>query len=113
MPPEPYPNAPEHLSARAKAIWSAVGPAKVKTGARRVLFQAALESLDSADEARNAILAEGMTSRTETTGAVHVHPLVKIELQHRAMFHKSWCALGLNAITLIDPFKSSCYEKEG
>jgi len=111
-PPEPYPSAPEHLSPKAQKIWSTIGPAKVRTDSRRVLFEQALTCLDGADQARTAIQVEGLISITKGTAVAHIHPLVKIELQHRAMFHKAWCALGLNAVVLVDPFNASQNREE-
>ncbi len=62
---------------------------------RLALLQAALEALDRADSARITVETEGMTSTTKTTGAVHIHPLVKVERESRAQFMRAWDQLGL------------------
>jgi phage terminase small subunit len=96
--PEPYPEAPEHLSERSKGLWITLGPTKARTMQRRTLFQAALEALDRADQARAVIAAEGMTTTTKTTGALHIHPLVKVEREARSQFSQIWTSmLGLNS----------------
>jgi phage terminase small subunit len=93
--PPPYPEAPPHLTERSKALWRRLGPDHAKSVARRALFQAALEALDRGDKAREVVAQEGMTSRTEGTGAVHVHPLVKVELESRRQFSRLWEQLSL------------------
>jgi phage terminase small subunit len=93
--PIPYPAAPFHLSARSAALWHELGPTKADTVGRRVLFQAALEALDRADQARAVISAEGLVTTTRASGAVHIHPLVKCELDSRRQFASIWASLGL------------------
>jgi phage terminase small subunit len=61
-----------------------------------VLLRLWLEALDRADKARVAVEAEGMTTKTESTGAVHVHPLVKVEREARAQASKLAAQLGLH-----------------
>ena len=93
--PLPYPEPPAHLSERAAALWKSLGPSLGDTQGRRVLFQSALESLDAADRAREAIAAEGMVNKTTSTGAVHLNPLLKIEIESRNQFAKFWKQLGV------------------
>lgn len=88
--------APAGLSERSRALWHAHVPARAATPGRQALLEQALRSLDRADEARQAIAGEGMTTRTESTGALHVHPLTKIELQHRQLFSRLWIQLGFD-----------------
>lgn len=59
------------------------------------MLQVALESLDRADQASAEIQKHGMTSTTKTTGAIHVHPLVKVERESRALFAKLWGVMNL------------------
>lgn len=94
--------APEHLSDRARAIWSMIVPRRARSTERLTLLQAALEALDRADAARVTIAKEGMTTTNETTGLVHVHPLVKVEREARAQFMSGWAALHLEWDTMID-----------
>ena len=56
----------------------------------------------TADEARRAIETEGLVTTTKTTGAVHVHPLVKVEREARAQFMKIWGELQLRWDREID-----------
>lgn len=86
---------PPHLSDRAAALWRDVVPRRAKTPGRVAMVQTALEALDRADAAREAVEVSGMTTTTKTTGAVHVHPLVKVERESRAQFTKVWGTLNL------------------
>ena len=70
---------------------------------RLALVQAGLESMDRADLARVAIEKEGMVSKTETTGALHVHPLVKVEREARGQFILAWKTLNLECDNSVDP----------
>lgn len=85
---------PAHLSPRAAALWLAVVPSRARSPGRLAMVQAALEALDRADLARLAIAAEGMTTTTRTTGAVHLHPLLRVEREARAQFLTAWDRLG-------------------
>ena len=67
-----------------------------------MLLQAALEALDRADAARLVIDKEGLTFSTETTGALHVHPMVKIEEKSRQLFSRTWRDLNLGWAPDID-----------
>jgi len=86
--------APEHLSTRAKSLWAAFVPERARSTGRLVLLTAALESLDRADSARAALAGESLTTETKTTGALHVHPLLKVERESRQQFAKLWADLG-------------------
>lgn len=92
---QPFPDPPEHLSERTRALWAEIGPKEARSVGRRTLFQAALEALDSADSARQLVQAEGLISRTAKTGALHVHPASKIEREARQQFMKIWDLLSL------------------
>jgi phage terminase small subunit len=72
------PGPPEHLSERAQGLWREIVPRRAVSPERLALLQVALEALDRADAARQVIAQEGMITTTKTTGAVHVHPLVKL-----------------------------------
>jgi len=45
--------------------------------------------------ARLAVERDGMTTTTKTTGAVHLHPLLKVEKESRQQFLRAWAAMGL------------------
>jgi phage terminase small subunit len=81
---------PAHLSDRAKALWSALVPDRARSIGRLTLLQAALEALDRADSARKTIGTGGLTTTTKTTGALHIHPLVKVEREARQQFARIW-----------------------
>ncbi|MCH8083368.1 MAG: hypothetical protein IH885_03950 [Myxococcales bacterium] len=83
-------DAPPHLSERSKALWRAVVPSRAKSAERKALVVAALTALDRADECRARVQAEGMTSVTKSTGAIHCHPLMKVEREQRSLFLKIW-----------------------
>lgn len=86
---------PKHLLPRSKDLWQQIVPRRVNWPERLALLQVALEALDRAEQAREAILRDGMTFTTEATGAVHIHPLVKVEREARQQFIKAWNALRL------------------
>lgn len=92
---------PAHLSERAQEIWRGV-VYRVHSPGRVVMLQTALEALDRADEARQAVDREGLTVTTKTTGAVHVHPLLKVEKEQRALFSKLWLDMALHWDPQID-----------
>ena len=83
-------DAPPHLSERLKTLWRAVVPSRAKSAERQALVIVALDALDLADECRVQVRAEGLTTVTKTTGAVHIHPLVKVEQEQRSLFSKIW-----------------------
>jgi hypothetical protein len=95
--PKPPPPEPPHgLSERSLALWHAVVPARGSSPGRCALIEEALRALDRAEEARTLLAAEGMVTKTETTGAVHLHPLAKVERENRALFARLWCGMGLD-----------------
>lgn len=75
---------------------------RAKSSERLVLLQAALEVLDRANEARKLLSTEGLTTKTKTTGAVHVHPLLKVEQEARQQFGKIWNDMGLSWCSDLD-----------
>jgi len=76
------PDAPEHLSERAQMLWigtvadNAFGPHQLE------LLRRALEASDRADEARERLKAEGLTT-TDRYGQLKPHPAVNIERDAR------------------------------
>jgi P27 family predicted phage terminase small subunit len=94
--------APAHLSARSRQLWNELKFSQARDIARRALFQSALECLDRADAALQTIEKDGMISKTRTTGALHVHPAVRIERESRAQFAKIWHSLGLPGRSFLD-----------
>ncbi len=98
----PVPEVPSHLSERSKTLWRAVVPSRAKSAERQALVIAALDALDLADECRARVQEEGLTATTKTTGAVHVHPLMKIEKEQRSLFAKIWGQLNFQWNQTID-----------
>jgi phage terminase small subunit len=90
-----WPEPPEHLSKRSQALWLELVGENVKSPQKLTLFQTALEALDRADEAKALVDSEGLTFKTKTTGAVQVHPAVKVEKDSRALFARLWTQLSL------------------
>jgi phage terminase small subunit len=97
-----FPPPPEHLSERAKQLWTELGPRHARSTQRRVSFQTALECLTRADSARVLIESQGLISKTETTGTLHINPAVRIEKESRQQFTKIWEALHLHFDQTID-----------
>lgn len=85
----------DHLSEKSKKIWKSVVPSDEKTLPRQVFILAALESLDRADSAMAVIEAEGMLLPAGEKGIAHVHPLLKVEKDSRALFAKLWSQLNM------------------
>lgn len=98
----PAPEPPAHLSERAQSLWRDLVPRRARSPERLVLLRAALEALDRADAAQEALAREGMVLRTETTGVTHVHPLVKVEEKSRQLFARIWRDLSLGWASDID-----------
>ena len=99
---QPAPDPPPHLSERSRALWREEVPSRARSPERQALVIAALDALDLADECRVQVRAEGLTARTKTTGAVHVHPLVKVEKEQRSLFAKVWGQLNFQWNQSID-----------
>ena len=87
---------PKHLLPESKRLWATLVPRRIEWPERLALLQSALEARDRAETAREGVALNAMTSTTSSTGAVHVHPLVKVEKEARQQFIKAWSALGLH-----------------
>ena len=87
--------APSHLSEKSKALWNEIVPKRASGAPRLAMLTIGLESLDRADEVRNLIAEEGLTSVTKRTGAIHINPLLKIERESKNLFVKIFNDLGL------------------
>ncbi len=86
---------PAHLSERSRKLWRQLVPLRIDTPGRLALLQTALECLDRCDEARGALAREGLVTTTKATGAVHLHPLARVEKESRQQFLSAWTALHL------------------
>lgn len=93
---------PAYLSQHSQGLWRNLVPSRAKSIGRRQLLTVALEALDRAEEARLILARDGLTATTKTTGAVHVHPLVKVERESRQLFLRAWADLGLGFDSRVD-----------
>lgn len=87
---------PTGLSDASRAIWRELVPGHVRQLGRRVLLEQALLALDRAAVCREVLAKEGLTIRNLGTRALHVHPLVAVEAQARALALQAFRVLGLN-----------------
>src|SRR5438067_11478263 len=92
------PEAPAHLSDRAKELWRQT-VARAQSPERQILLQTALESLDRADQAAAVVAVEGLVVKSERSHFSHAHPLLKVEEDSRARFMKCWTKLGFGTGT--------------
>lgn len=95
------PDPPHHLSEASKELWRQVVPERISTG-RLAMVTAALEARDRAEECRLVIEREGMTTKTESTGALHLHPLLRVEKDNRQLFTRLWQQLRLHFDPTVD-----------
>ena len=86
---------PSHLSKKSKSLWSKLVPRRARSPERLAHMTVALEALDRADGAKVIIDREGITTETKTTGAIHIHPAVKVERENRQLFTRIWNDLSL------------------
>ena len=93
---------PSGLSGRAEAVWKDVVPRRARSVGRLSILEEALRALDRADQCRRLIEAEGLTTTTKTTGAVHVHPLAKLERESRQQFIRAMDILSLRWDNEVD-----------
>jgi hypothetical protein len=84
----PPPRVPVGLSVESAAIWESETRSRSRSPGRLALLEQALRALDRAATLREQLEREGLTTVTKTTGAVHIHPLVKVEAAERMTFLK-------------------------
>ena len=106
---------PAHLSERSKHLWLDLVPRQAEKAERLTLLRVALELLDRADGAGETVAREGLTTTTKRSGAVHVHPLVRVEREARQQFVKVWLALGFqhDESEDLDWFKPQPEDEDG
>lgn len=90
--------APSHLSATSRRLWHQLTDAFSFEVDHLLTLQTALEALDRLREARELIDAEGIVVETPS-GFKRPHPALRVEVDARNGFLRSWAALGLN----LDP----------
>ena len=101
-PKTPPPEPPAHLSERSQALWREIVPRRASSPERLELLIVALEARDRMEQSRLAIAEAGMTTTTATTGAVHLHPLLRVEKESRGQFLQAWGQLSLGWDMMID-----------
>ena len=92
--PEP-PEPPEGLSEASLALWQAIVPRRARSPERLALIETALRARDRAAAARETLVRDGMTFTTAETGAIHVHPAVRILKDAETTFLAAWRAMHL------------------
>jgi hypothetical protein len=102
MPPDVEFEPPSDLSDSSQRLWRAIVPRRALSPGRLALLTTALEARDRAEAARVAIEKDGLTSTTLTTGAIHAHPLLRVEKDFLALFTRCWVELGLGWDAQID-----------
>jgi hypothetical protein len=85
-PPVNVPTAPEGFSARALDLWVAETQGRTRSVGRRLLLEARCRHLTRADELAAIVEKEGPTVTTPRTGAVHAHPMIRLEQTERVAF---------------------------
>ena len=93
---------PVHLSDGSKALWSRLVPVRAKSAGRLAIIETALQARDRADAASKIIATEGMVTKTKKTGAVHLHPLLRVERENRSLFTKLFGQLHLSWDPMLD-----------
>ena len=66
--------APERLSDRSRRIWGRIVPKNRRSTGRVTILEEALRALDKVDQVREILERDGMVTKTEKTGAIHLHP---------------------------------------
>lgn len=88
--------APQHLSPRSQALWAELVPHRARSIGRLALIEEALTALDRAGQAKAELAGGPLTTKTATTGTIHINPLVKVERECRQQFSRIWADLGLS-----------------
>ena len=92
-----FPEPPEHLSEKARALYRQYVGADIATSARIALFLRGLEALDLADECSEIIRRDGVVRVSERSGLSRQHPLLHSLKIATETVLKVWNALGLNS----------------
>lgn len=93
---------PARLSERAQRLWCELVPARARSPERLALLETALRTLDRAEAAAAVVEKQGMVVKTKRTGALHVHPLLKVEKDQRQLFLRCWQELSFSWRSELD-----------
>lgn len=86
---------PVGLSEKSQSLWKEIAGFRGSSGSRLSLLEVALRALDRSDQAARLIEEQGLTSVTPRSGAIHLNPLTKLEIENRSLFFKIMASLGL------------------
>lgn len=92
-----FPEPPEHLSEKARALYRQYVGADITTVARIALFVRGLEALDLADECAKIIRRDGVAQVSERSDMSRQHPLLNSLKTATETVLKVWAALGINS----------------
>lgn len=76
------PSAPGHLSPRARTFWRKIASEYVLESHQLELLRRVCEAMDTADQARSLLAAEGLTT-SDRYDQLKAHPAVNIERDAR------------------------------
>lgn len=97
---------PPGLSEKSQTLWREIAGKRASSLSRLSLIEVALRALDRSDQAARLIEEQGLTSVTPRSGAIHLNPLTKLEIENRSLFFKIMASLGLR----FDPPKMARLE---
>lgn len=86
---------PSSLSAESQSLWKQVVRGDVSPSRIEMLTQAFL-CLDRLRQIQTALNASELVTITPRSGASHLNPLAKLEIETRRQFFSAWAALRLN-----------------
>ncbi len=81
---------PAGLSDRSAALWSELVPTRARSPERLEALEVALRARDRLEEIRAALDGAELVQKTRSTGATHIHPLLRAEREARADFTRLW-----------------------
>ena len=93
---ETWPAPPEHLSEKAKTLFSFYVGKTVRAPGQIALFVRGLEAMDQADACGTAIRKEGLSVKSERSNMVRQNPLLNTQREATAQMLKVWKELRLN-----------------
>lgn len=100
-PPEvKFPEPPEHLTEKAKALYYFYIGKTVRSPGQIALLIQGLEAMDQADECGRIIRAEGLSQTSERSKMTRQNPLLNTQREAIAQMLKVWKLLRLNFNTM-------------
>ena len=90
--------APRHLTPQTRAWWCGICREYELQSHHIKLLTLGAECLDRLGQVREILAREGLTSVTKSTGALHVHPLLKTEIELKTAFCRIMRELNLDDV---------------